>query len=77
VSDQITAGKGQLRARISELEAELAAMHKSPIKLEAERLSKEVELLRARVVQVEEHSARLVETALALAKLVNEPLGLP
>lgn len=73
MSEQITAGKGRLRQQIKELETELEVMRKAPIKMEAERLAKENTQLRERMAQVEDHATKVIEGALALAKLVTAP----
>jgi len=74
-TEQITKGKGLLRQQIKELEGELEAMRKAPLKTENERLAKENAALRQRVEAVEEQATRIVESALALARLVNQPLN--
>jgi len=73
-TEQITAGKGRLRAQIRDLETELEAIRKAPLKLEAERLKFENERLTKRNVELEEQAGRVLEAALALARIVNAPL---
>jgi hypothetical protein len=70
-NEPITAGKGVLRHRIHELEAELTTMRNAPIKQEAERLAVENAALRHRVEEMEVAATTLVEAALNLARKAN------
>lgn len=73
MKEQITAGKGQLRHRIKELEEELTALKNAPIKRMAERLQRNNELLTQRVIAVEKEASIMIAAAINMAQTLNAP----
>lgn len=79
--NQITSGKGRLRAQVRELEEEITRLKSAPLKREAERLRAQNERLLARCVAIEEQALVVVDLVLKLARLVaieaEEPKAVP
>lgn len=76
-NEQITAGKGRLKAQIKELEDQVRLLSNHPLLVEAKRLQKENDRLTKRIEEMEVASCNLVTSAIELVKVVNRSFDEP